>query len=238
MRSRDFFSQAQLRLQAPGCRYRIKRVARSPYVQVYDTCPPRRQQSARGYRIEDEQACWDLVEVLLRADEQIQTGRAGLDWEQLSSADRLGLQAPLDLTWGDLRAQVMAWIAPGGPKARDRNPFMCFRDGGYFGRAFADEEVATTRQLVEFCLYTPDSLLAYRDDPRQQLIRREYNSRGFYGVVQMVNYLAQRGIAIATPELQVRSGARSCRHPGAAGDRHPGAVAALSLSRKRGPLEP
>ncbi|MFI0402967.1 MAG: hypothetical protein ACH34U_08650, partial [Cyanobium sp.] len=189
MRARDFFSQAQLRLQAAGCRYRIKRVGRSPYVQVYETHPPRRQQSARGYRIEDEEACWSLVEVLLRADELALAGSAGLDWEELASCDPLGLQGPQALSWGELRALVCSWIAPGGPKARDRNPFVCFRDGGYFGRAFADDEAATTRQLEEFCLFTPESLLAYREDPKQQLIRREYNSRGFYGVVQMVNYL-------------------------------------------------
>lgn len=64
------------------------------------------------------------------------------------------------MEWGELRAMVCSWIAPGGPKARDRNPFVCFRDGGYFGRAFADGELATTRQLEEFCLFTPESLLA------------------------------------------------------------------------------
>jgi hypothetical protein len=48
VRARDAFTQAQLRLQAAGCRYRIKEVARSPYVQVYETLPSRRQQSAPG----------------------------------------------------------------------------------------------------------------------------------------------------------------------------------------------
>ncbi|MFM9102352.1 MAG: hypothetical protein ACKOPS_13925 [Cyanobium sp.] len=42
MHAKDFFCQAQLRLQAAGCRYRIKRAPRSPYVQVYDVHPPRR----------------------------------------------------------------------------------------------------------------------------------------------------------------------------------------------------
>lgn len=204
MHAKDFFCQAQLRLQAAGCRYRIKRSPRSPYVQVYEVHPPRRQQSARGYRSADEGACWNLVEVLLRADEQAQRGREGLDWDLLASADSLALEGPSTLRWGELRALVGSWIAPGGPKARDRNPFVCFRDGGYFGRAFADEEQATTRHLEEFCLYTPESLLAYRQDPRQQLIRREYNSRGFYGVVQMVNYLAQQGIPIASAELRMK----------------------------------
>jgi hypothetical protein len=46
MRAKDTFSQTQLRLQAAGCRYRIKQAPRSPYIQVYDTLPPRRQQAA------------------------------------------------------------------------------------------------------------------------------------------------------------------------------------------------
>jgi hypothetical protein len=145
MHARDFFGQAQLRLQAAGCPYRIKRVDRSPYVQVYETHPPRRQQSARGFRVEDEEACWSLVEVLLRADEQVQGGKEGLDWERLGSADPLVLQGPQALSWGELRAMVCSWIAPGGPKARDSNPFVCFRDGGYFGKAFADADLATSR---------------------------------------------------------------------------------------------
>jgi hypothetical protein len=35
-------------------------------------------------------------------------------------------------------------------------------------------------------------------------VPREYNSKGFYQVIQMVNYLAKKGISIATPELQQR----------------------------------
>ncbi|MCS5693899.1 hypothetical protein NZK33_18225 [Cyanobium sp. FGCU-6] len=204
MRARDAFAQAQLRLQAAGCRYRIKEVARSPYVQVYETHPPRRQQSARGYRCDDDDDCWDLVELLLRADQSAAQGRPGLDWEALNLAARHGDQPHRLLTWGELRATVQGWIAPGGPKARDRNPFVCFREGGYFGRAIEADQVATTRQLEDYCQYTSASLLAHRHDPGQQLIRREYNSKGFYGVIQMVNYLAQRGVAIATPELQGR----------------------------------
>lgn len=49
------------------------------------------------------------------------------------------------MPWGELRALVCSWIAPCGPKARDRNP-----------------------------------------------------------LVQMVNYLAQRGVPIATAELQMK----------------------------------
>jgi hypothetical protein len=216
MHARDFFSQAQLRLQAAGCRYRIKQVARSPYVQVYETLPPRRQQSARGYRADSEQDCWDLAALLLQADQRLLQGQAGLDWDCLAGG---GVQGPAAVqTWGELRALVGGWIAPGGPKARDRNPFVCFRDGGYFGRAFAADELATSHQLEQYCLHTPASLLAHREDPRQQLIRREYNSKGFYVVVQMVNYLAQRGVAIATPDLrqrleQLKRGAGRLRAP-------------------------
>ena len=56
----------------------------------------------------------------------------------------------------------------------------------------------------EFCLYAPASLQLWREDRSSQLIRRPYNSKGFYGVIQMVNDLAQRDIAIATPVLRAR----------------------------------
>jgi hypothetical protein len=204
MHAKDFFCQAQLRLQAAGCRYRIKQVPRSPFVQVYETVAPRRQQAARGYRADDEQACWELVELLLQASERAHSGRGGLVWDDLASRCTGEAVGTASLCWGELRSMVEGWIAPGGPKARDRNPFVCFRDRGYFGRSFAADAMATTRQLEEFCLYTPESLLAHRADGRQQLIRRDYNSRGFYGVLQMVNYLAQRGVAIASPELRGR----------------------------------
>jgi hypothetical protein len=67
-------------------------------------------------------------------------------------------------------------------------------------------------------LYTPASLQLWREDRSSQLIRRPYNSKGFYGVIQMVNDLAQRGIAIATPELRgrldhSRKVPASCAHP-------------------------
>ena len=203
MRAKDTFSQAQLRLQAAGCRYRIKQASRSPYIQVYDTLPPRRQQAARAFRLDDDQACWDLAELLLRAHERAVRGGPALSWEVLEAAHG---QAPIQKhqRWGEICAEVQAWIAPGGPKARDRNPFTCFKPNGYFGRTFAADQIATTRALEEFCLYTPASLQLWREDRSNQLIRRPYNSKGFYGVIQMVNYLAQRGIAIATPELRAR----------------------------------
>jgi hypothetical protein len=122
MRAKDTFSQAQLRLQAAGCRYRIKQASRSPYIQVYDTLPPRRQQAARAFRLDDDQACWDLAELLLRAHERAVRGGPALSWEVLEAAHG---QAPTQKhqRWGEICAEVQAWIAPGGPKARDRNPF-------------------------------------------------------------------------------------------------------------------
>ncbi len=217
MRAKDAFAQVQLRLQAAGCRYRIKQASRSPFIQVYDTQPPRRQQAARGFRMEDEQACWDLAELLLRAHERAAQGGAALIWEQLEESNGGGPTQPL-LSWGEICGTVQGWIAPGGPKARDRNPFSCFKPSGYFGRNFAPHQIATSRQLEEFCLYTPASLQQWREEPTKQLIRRAYNSKGFYGVVQMVNYLAHRGLAIASPELrakldQLKKGAGKLRSP-------------------------
>lgn len=203
MRAKDTFTQAQLRLQAAGCRYRIKQAPRSPYIQVYDTLPPRRQQAARGYRVDDDQACWDLAELLLRVHERGAKGGPVRIWDELE-ASQAGEPLQRQLSWGELCGLVQTWISPGGPKARDRNPFVCFRPNGYFGRTFAPDQIATTRQLEEFCLYTPASLQLWREDPSHQLIRRQYNSKGFYGVIQMVNHLAQRGIPIATPDLRAK----------------------------------
>ena len=204
MRPRNGFEQAQLRLRLAACHYRIKAAGRSPYVQVYEARPPRRQQAARGVRLDNDDACLELVDLLLAADKDRRRGGAGLDWHQLAAPGLSAEQAPAGVgpTWGELRALILADIAPGGPKARDRNPFVCFGDRGYFGRTFSDAEPARPLQLEEFCLYTPASLAAHRVDPSQPLEKREYNAKGFYQVIQMVNYLARKGVAIATPELR------------------------------------
>lgn len=45
---------------------------------------------------------------------------------------------------------------------------------------------------------------AHSRDRTLSLVPRKTNTSGFYGVVQMVNYLAKRGISIATPELRTK----------------------------------
>lgn len=209
MRPRNGFEQAQLRLRLAACRYRIKAVGRSPFVQVYEARPPRRQQAARGYRIDDDRACQALSDILLAADADLRAGGAGLHWDQLVSPELKAqgvatTETSVGPTWGEIRELIKADIAPGGPKARDRNPFVCFRDRGYFGRTFADGEVAQPYQLEQFCLYTPDSLTAHFADPSLPLEKREYNSKVFYQVIQMVNYLIRKGVPIATQELRER----------------------------------
>lgn len=59
------------------------------------------------------------------------------------------------MTWGEIRQVIQADIAPGGPKARDRNPFVCFRDKGFCGEMYADSTVALPEHLERFCYYTP-----------------------------------------------------------------------------------
>lgn len=113
MRARDAFAQAQQRLQAAGCRYRIKEVARSPYVQDYEAHHPRRQQSARGYRCDDAYACWDLVELLLRADQKAAQGGTGLDWDALNVAATAWGSSHRLITWGELRTTVRGGSHPG-----------------------------------------------------------------------------------------------------------------------------
>ncbi len=137
--------------------------------------------------------------LLLLADRSAARGGSGLDWDCLKGSQSTSEGRQGQLTWGELRARVQAWIASGGPKARDRNPFVCFRDGGYFGRAFDAEQLATTRHLEAYCVYTSASLLAHQRDLKHQRIRREYNSKGFYRMIMMVNYLAHQYIVCLSP---------------------------------------
>ncbi len=108
------------------------------------------------------------------------------------------------MTWGEIQEAIKADIAPGGPKPRDRNPFVCFRDKGFFGVMDPDSLPAQPEHLERFCLYTPDSLQAHQADPESALVPREYNSKIFSQVIQIVNYLAKNGISIAIPQLQER----------------------------------
>jgi integrase len=173
---------------------------------VYETRAGGRSQSARGYRIDRDGDLGELVELLLAAQRNLLRGGPGLDWRRLHLAP--GEQPPADCgplqTWGEIRSLIKADIAPGGPKAKDRNPFSCFTDRGYFGRAFPDEAFARTEELERFCLHTPASLDAQARDRSQPLVPRKTNTSSFHGVVQMVNYLAKRGVSIATPELRAK----------------------------------
>jgi integrase len=173
---------------------------------VYETRAGGRSQSARGYRIDRDGDLGELVELLLAAQRNLLRGGPGLDWRRLHLAP--GEQPPADCgplqTWGEIRSLIKADIAPGGPKAKDRNPFSCFTDRGYFGRAFPDEAFARTEELERFCLHTPASLDAQARDRSKPLVPRKTNTSSFHGVVQMVNYLAKRGVSIATPELRAK----------------------------------
>ena len=206
MRALPGFQKAQVRLRVEGCFYRLRSVARSPFAYVYELEPPQRQQAARCCRIQDDEACERLTELLLEASKDRAAGGSGLNWDGLGKP--LGQQAVLQdehgLTWGEIRQVIQADIAPGGPKARDRNPFVCFRDKGFFGVMYADSMPAQPEHLETFCLNTPASIQAHQVDPASPLVPREYNSKVFYQVIQMVNYLAKKGIRIATPQLQER----------------------------------
>ena len=208
MEARGALKQAQGRLRLAGCPYRLRvhPGRNSPYLHVYETRRGGRTQSAKGYRAGNDDDLKALVEVLLQAQQRLEAGGPGLDWDSLNLplAGPSAKAAAPQASWGEIRAVIKADIAPGGPKAKDRNPFACFSDQGYFGRAFADGQIATTLELEQFCLHTPASLDAQRRDPARALVPRQPNSSGFLGVIQMVNYLAKKGIAIASPELQAR----------------------------------
>lgn len=198
---RNPLTQATTRLRLAGCPYQVRRRLKSPYLTVYETKKGGRSQATR-FEANDPTALNRLTELLLAAHEYLLQGGPGLDWESLQGARAGHTPAQAnDQSWGQIRALIKADIAPGGPKARDRNPFLCFQNKGYFGKAFPDATHATTEDLEQFCLYTPASLVARQRDPRQALIPRAYNSSVFAGVVQMVKYLARKQVTIATPEL-------------------------------------
>jgi len=78
------FQKAQARLRMEGCCDRLREVARSPFAYVYELDPPRRQQVARCCRIQDDEACERLTELLLEAAKNRAAGGKGLDWDCLS----------------------------------------------------------------------------------------------------------------------------------------------------------
>ena len=80
MRAVPGFQKAQARLRMEGCCYRLREVARSPFAYVYELDPPQRQQVARCCRIQDDEACERLTELLLEAGKNRAAGGRGLDW--------------------------------------------------------------------------------------------------------------------------------------------------------------
>ncbi len=66
-----------------GC-YRLREVA-LPFAYVYELDPPQRQQVGRCCRIQDDEACERLTDLLLEAARNRAAGGKGLDWDCLSS---------------------------------------------------------------------------------------------------------------------------------------------------------
>lgn len=77
MRAVPGFQRAQARLRMEGCCYRFRAVARSPFAYVYELDPPQRHQVARCCRIQDDEACDRLTELLLQAWKDPAAGRCG-----------------------------------------------------------------------------------------------------------------------------------------------------------------
>ena len=204
MRGRSGLEQAIQRLRLAGCPWRVRENpnGRSPYPVVYETRRGGRSMAAKRFPLDDDSALEDLASLLLKAQKELLAGGQGLDWTLL--VEKGGTPALQGQTWGEIRQLVLADIAPGGAKARDRNPFVCFRDAGYFGRSFEDGQVASVEDLETFARYTPGSIEVHRADASAPLVKRPYNAKGFFQVIQMVNYLAQKGVTIATPDLRAK----------------------------------
>lgn len=204
MRGRSGLEQAIQRLRLAGCPWRVRENpnGRSPYPVVYETRRGGRSMAAKRFPLDDDNALEELASLLLKAQKEMLAGGPGLDWTVLVETG--GTLAQGGQTWGEIRQLVLADIAPGGAKARDRNPFVCFRDAGHFGRSFEDAQVASVEDLETFALFTPGSIEANRADATAPLVKRAYNAKGFLQVIQMVNYLARKGVTIATPELRAK----------------------------------
>lgn len=128
-----------------GCCYRLRQVSGSPFAYVYyELAPPRHQQAVTWCPVQDDGACEQLLELLLQAGKERAAGGKGLDWGRLKGPRQQAPAAPPrdGLTWGEIRQAIQSDIAPGGPKGRDRNPFVCFRDKGFFGLMYGDSLVA------------------------------------------------------------------------------------------------
>ena len=139
MGPRGALQQAASRLRMAACPWRIRR-HQPATVRLWSSTKPGdlpgnsrgKSQAARGYRIENERDVQQLVDLLLEADEDLRHGGPGLDWALLNLPPGLkpvGYSGRLQ-TWGQIRSLIKADIAPGGPKAKDRNPFACFSDQG------------------------------------------------------------------------------------------------------------
>ena len=145
-------------------------------MQVYEAVPPRRQRAARCFGLDDHEACLQLADLLEQAHENLLAGGPGLDWQRsgdepsASEAQTWSPEATSTQSWGEIRALIKADIAPGGPKARDRNPFVCFGNKGFFGLIDAHGQSALPEHLETFCLHTPESIRAHRADPTVALV--------------------------------------------------------------------
>lgn len=204
MRAKTGFIQAQTRLKLAACAYRVEQRANSPFIYVYSLRPEKRKRSARRFRADDDDACQELANLLLQADADLRRGGPGLDWDVLDTAGSIHSGARYGQTWGSIRRLIMADIAPGGIKARDKSHLACFRDGGYFGKTYADDTVALPEHLERYALFTASSLLQQQQERDAPLIPRPYNAKGFAGILQLVNHLALREVDIATPALRAK----------------------------------
>lgn len=220
MAAKSGLHQSKVALRAAGSAFRLKQQGpiekpKSRWVMVYELSTSRGR-SVKGCR-------WDSLADLDKATNHLKGVKNNVPIDDVAvelaglfsaaaeagparlehTGARLNQKRPAKgQTWGMIRKLVMSWIEPGGDKARDANPFKCWRPDAYFGRNFDRDEAATSAALREYCLHTTESLQAHLDDRTQPLVPREYNGRSFEQAIQMVNRLAAYGVGIATPTLQ------------------------------------
>ena len=210
----SFLDQTNTRLKSAGIPFRLREltykneqgllVRRSPWVQVYETGRGGKRKIAQGCSPDDKQNLDALFQHLERAEEARRKGGKGLDWNSLGEFVKDDSRSiKRGLTYAELRKMRDAWVSPGGPKCKDKNPFSCLGSSGYFTQAFKPEELVKTSHLEEYALHTTESLLAHRGDLSQPLIPREYDGRGFEVAVQLINYLGSNGVEAASADLRL-----------------------------------
>jgi integrase len=200
--------QANARLTAASCPYRIRERGGSPYLYLRATAGPDRlkERVARRWLAEREGDPIALADEVLAVAARIRP-QGPLTLEHLApilSGDPGSAAGTGAATWGDVAAMVDADTAPGGRLAKQAGGFASLRSGGLFHSTRGPDAPVRTPDLEAFALYTAESLAAYLRDPSAPLEARPPSSRSFALRLQLIRYLRAHNVPAATDALIAR----------------------------------